>query len=53
LIVDEESLQRAVDYGGLRQYFEINKTDIKREDGIESFDNDGEERSSHHYSMYT
>ncbi len=52
VVINEESLQQAVDYGVLRQHFEVNKTDIKREDGIESFDNDGEDRSSHHYSMY-
>lgn len=52
VVINEETLHRSVDYGVLRQHFEVNKTDIKREDGIESFDNDGEDRSSHHYSMY-
>lgn len=48
----EGSISRTVDYGVLRQHFEVNRTNIARADGVESFDNDGEERSSHHYSMY-
>ncbi len=43
---------RERNYGVLHQHFEVNKTDIKRDDGIESFDNEDEENSSHHHSMY-
>lgn len=50
--IEEGSLQRTVDFGVLRQHFEVDKTNITRADGIESNENDDEDRSSHHYSMY-